>query len=63
VAHHLLGVVGIDRSDPSGVVAICEPAVLKPAKVYQVSGVVENAGDLIKLGEPRADLVAEPKLP
>jgi hypothetical protein len=62
VAGHLLDVVSIDRPDPACVVAICKPAVLQPASVYQVGCVVENTREVIKLGEPRADLVAEPKL-
>jgi hypothetical protein len=62
VAGHLLDVVSIDRPDPASVVAICKPAVLQPASVYQICCIVENACDVIKLGEPRADLVAEPKL-
>jgi membrane protease YdiL (CAAX protease family) len=62
VARHLLDVVSIDRPDPACVIAICKPAVLQPASVYQIGCVVENACDLIKFGEPRADLVAEPKL-
>jgi hypothetical protein len=62
VAGHLVDVVSIDRPDPACVVAICKPAVLQPASVYQIGCVVENACNVIKLGEPRADLVAEPKL-
>src|SRR5512133_1218082 len=62
VTCHLFGVVRINRPKSSRVVAICKPALLQPASAYQVGGVVENAGDLIKLGEPRADLVAEPEL-
>ena len=62
VAGHLLDVVSIDRPDLAGVISICKPAVLQPASVYQIGCVVENACDVIKLGEPRADLVAEPKL-
>jgi len=63
MAGQLLGVVGVDWSNPSAVVAICKPAFLQPAGAYQVGSVVENAGNLIKLGEPRADLVADPELP
>ena len=62
VTCHLFGVERINRPKPARVVTICKPALLQPAGVYQVGGVVENAGDLIKLGKPRADLVAEPEL-
>jgi hypothetical protein len=62
VTCHLFGVVGVNRPKPSFAVAICKPAFLQPAGAYQVGGVVENAGDLIKLGKPRTDLVAEPEL-
>ena len=59
---HLLDVVRVDRPDPSAVIAIGEPAVLQPAHAYQVCGIVEQAGNVIKLGEPRAGLVAELEL-
>jgi len=62
VAHHLFGVVGINRPNPSCVVLICKPALLQPAGAYHVGSVVENSSDLIKLGEPRTDFVAEPEL-
>jgi hypothetical protein len=62
VAGQLFGVVCVDGSDASRVIAIGKPAVLQPAGAYQLGCVAENAGDLIKLGEPRADLIAEPEL-
>ena len=61
-AQHVLDVVRVDRPDTSGVVAIGEAAVLHPAHAYQIGGFVEQAGDVIKLGEPRTGLVAELEL-
>jgi hypothetical protein len=62
MARHLLGVVRIHGPDLTGVVAVCEPPVLQPAHAYEISGLVEDAGDVVELGESRARLVAEPEL-
>jgi hypothetical protein len=61
-ALHVLDVVRVDRPDTSGVIAIGEPAVLQPARAYQIGGFVEQARNVIKLGEPRTGLVAELEL-
>jgi hypothetical protein len=61
-ALHVLDVVRVDRPDTSGVIAIGEPAVLQPAHAYQIGGFIEQAGNVIKLGEPRTGLVAELEL-
>src|SRR5687768_8512813 len=59
---HSVDIVGGHGSGPSVVVEIGEPAVLQPTAADQVSGLVEDIGHVIELGEPRAGLVMDPQL-
>jgi hypothetical protein len=58
-ASHPVDVVGSHGSRPSRVVEIGEPAVLQPTAADQVSGLAEDIGHVIELGEPRTRLVTE----
>ena len=60
MTRHAFGVECVHCPDLPGVVDVGEPS-LQPAGTYQVGGVVEHAGNLIKLGEPCTRFVAQPK--
>ena len=61
-ASHLVDVVGGHGLCPSVVVLVGEPAVLQPAGTDQVSGLVEDVGEIVKLGKPCTGLVTSPQL-
>ena len=61
-ASHPVDVVGGHGSRPSVVVEIGKPAVLQPTAADQFSGLVEDIGHVIELGEPRTRLITESQL-
>jgi methyl coenzyme M reductase subunit C len=56
---HLMDVIGGHDMCLSGVVEVGEPTVLQPAPADQVSGLVEDLGHAMELGESRTGLVTE----
>ena len=54
---HLIDVGNAHGLGPSIVILIGEPAVLQPAGTDQVSGLIEDVGEMMELGEPCAGIV------